>query len=60
VLRFSELASPLTLLTRKDCKFEWGEAQQKSFECLKNCLCNAPVLKVFNPALQTRVVCDAS
>lgn len=23
-------------------------------------MCNAPVLKVFNPALPTRVVCDAS
>ena len=27
---------------------------------LKKCLCSVPVLKVFNPVLKTRVVCDAS
>ena len=27
---------------------------------LKTCLCTAPVLKLFDPILPTRVVCDAS
>ncbi|KAJ9544850.1 hypothetical protein OSB04_024557 [Centaurea solstitialis] len=35
---------PLTLLTRKDVKFEWGEAQENSFQALRSCLTNSPVL----------------
>ncbi len=27
---------------------------------MKKALCNAPTLKVFDPVLETRVVCDAS
>ena len=27
---------------------------------MKKCLCNAPVLRVYDPSLDTRVVCDAS
>lgn len=38
----------------------WGKAQQDAFELLKNLLCSAPILKVFNYSLPTRVVCDAS
>ena len=50
----------MTLLTRKDQPFTWGDAQQRAFECLKRLLCSAPVLKVFDSARETRVVCDAS
>jgi hypothetical protein len=60
ILRFSEVASPLTLLTRKDQQFVWGKAQQDAFDLLKKLLCSSPVLKVFNYSLPTRVVCDAS
>lgn len=60
ILRFSEVASPLTLLTRKAQQFVWGKAQQDAFDLLKTLLCSAPILKVFNYASPTRVVCDAS
>ena len=59
-MRFSEVAGPLTLLTKKDQPFIWGDAQQKAFDRLKQLLCTAPVLKVFDSTLDTRVVCDAS
>ena len=60
VPRFLEVAGPLTLLTRKHQQFVWGQEQVKAFQMLKDLLCSAPVLKVFDPALPTRVVCDAS
>ena len=60
VLRFSEIAGPLTLLTRKGQPWQWGADQQRAFDALKRCLCSAPTLKIFDSALQTRVVCDAS
>ena len=60
VLRFSELASPLSLLTRKGQPFVWEAAYQASFDALKRCLCSAPTLKIFDSTLDTRVVCDAS
>ena len=59
-MRFSEVAGPLTLLTKKDQPFLWTDLQEKAFNILKQLLCNAPVLKVFDSALDTRVTCDAS
>ncbi|KAI3749597.1 hypothetical protein L2E82_20211 [Cichorium intybus] len=41
---FSRIAVPLTKLTRKGIKFEWGAEQEKAFETLKEKLCDAPVL----------------
>ncbi|KAE8690557.1 Detected protein of unknown function [Hibiscus syriacus] len=41
---FSIIASPLTKLLRKNVSFDWGEAQQESFEKLKVVLTQAPVL----------------
>ncbi|TLX68501.1 RNA-directed DNA polymerase, partial [Labilibacter sediminis] len=43
---FSKIAVPLTSLTRKDVKFEWGEAQERAFLVLKDCLTHAPVLSL--------------
>ena len=43
--RFADIARPLTTLTKKDAKFEWTSACQKSFELLKEALCGEPVLK---------------
>ena len=44
VLGFSQLAAPLTKLLHKGVKFEWGAAQDQSFQELKNRLVSAPVL----------------
>ncbi|KAJ9535628.1 LOW QUALITY PROTEIN: hypothetical protein OSB04_un001229 [Centaurea solstitialis] len=36
--------NPLTMLTQKDKKFDWGKGQEDAFKLLKQKLCNAPVL----------------
>ena len=41
---FSELARPLTRLTKKHVKFEWTEIEQNSFEVLRQKLIEAPIL----------------
>lgn len=38
------MALPLTRLTRKDVKFEWGDAQVKAFDKLRTALITDPVL----------------
>ncbi|KAI3773905.1 hypothetical protein L1987_48444 [Smallanthus sonchifolius] len=43
---FSRIASPLTKLTRKEVKYEWGPTQNNAFEELKARLTQAPVLEL--------------
>ncbi|GJR04075.1 reverse transcriptase domain-containing protein [Tanacetum coccineum] len=38
------IAKPLTLLTKKDKRFKWGDEQEEAFWTLKNKLCDALVL----------------
>ena len=45
VPRFADISRPLTTLMKKDAKFKWTSACQKSFELLKEALCGEPVLK---------------
>ncbi|KAI3725365.1 hypothetical protein L1987_65152 [Smallanthus sonchifolius] len=40
----SKIASPLTKLTRKEVKYEWGSTQDEAFKELKEKLTQAPVL----------------
>ena len=42
--RFSDLARPLNVLTRKDVPFEWTPICQESFELLKTSLMTEPIL----------------
>ncbi|GKE44552.1 putative reverse transcriptase domain-containing protein [Tanacetum coccineum] len=44
IANFSKIAKPLTLLTQKDKKFEWGDEQKNVFQTLKDMLCDAPIL----------------
>eukprot|EP00854_Cymbomonas_tetramitiformis_P004590 gene4590-biopygen4529 len=46
--RFSEIAQPLTRLTKSDVPWEWGPMQQWAFEELKTALTSAPVLALPN------------
>lgn len=48
IYKFSEVAQPLTSLTRKNVLFNWTELQQRAFDKIKSLLSAAPVLKVFD------------
>lgn len=41
---FAAKAHPLLRLTRKSVKWEWGPAEQTSFDSIKNSLITAPIL----------------
>ncbi|GJR11748.1 putative reverse transcriptase domain-containing protein [Tanacetum coccineum] len=41
---FSKIAKPMTKLTQKKVKFEWGDKQEAAFKLLKQKLCSAPIL----------------
>ena len=57
---FSTKARPLHDLTKKDVPFEWKQEQQQAFDHLKAAFCIAPILKVYDPTLPTRVEVNAS
>ncbi|XP_070548324.1 uncharacterized protein [Ptychodera flava] len=57
---FSEVASPLTELLKKDKKFVWNASCQRSFEGLKAILQNAPVLKAPDFTKAFALAVDAS
>ncbi|GJR43465.1 putative reverse transcriptase domain-containing protein [Tanacetum coccineum] len=44
IANFSKIAKPLTSLTQKNKKYEWGAEQEEAFQTLKYNLCNAPIL----------------
>jgi hypothetical protein len=48
---FSIIAKPLTKLTQKDVKFQWGDECENSFSTLKNSLVTAPIHTVFNASV---------
>nr|GFC17673.1 putative reverse transcriptase domain-containing protein [Tanacetum cinerariifolium] len=41
---FSKISKPMTKLTQKKVKFEWGDKQEAAFQLLKQKLCSAPIL----------------
>ena len=57
---FSKIAAPLIKLTRKDVKYDWVDACQKSFEELKGRLTSSPVLDFPNGRDGFVVYSDAS
>ncbi|GKC44094.1 putative reverse transcriptase domain-containing protein [Tanacetum coccineum] len=57
---FSKIAKPLTSLTQKNQKYEWGEKQEEAFQALKNNLCNAPILSLPDGVEDFVVYYDAS
>ncbi|GJU38617.1 reverse transcriptase domain-containing protein [Tanacetum coccineum] len=46
IAHFSKIAKPLTSLTQKNKKYEWGVEQEEAFQTLKNNLCDALGLKI--------------
>ncbi|GJT15164.1 putative reverse transcriptase domain-containing protein [Tanacetum coccineum] len=57
---FSKIAKPMTELTQKDRKFDWGEEQETAFQLLKQKLCAAPILALPKGSDDFVVYCDAS
>ena len=60
VPRFADISRPLTTLMKKDAKFEWTSACQKSFELQKEALCGEPVLKYADTSKPYTLYTDAS
>ncbi|GJS72149.1 putative reverse transcriptase domain-containing protein [Tanacetum coccineum] len=57
---FSKIAKPMTKLTQKKVKFEWGDKQEIAFQLLKQKLCSAPILALPEGSEDFIVYCDAS
>nr|GEZ51007.1 transposon Ty3-G Gag-Pol polyprotein [Tanacetum cinerariifolium] len=57
---FLKIAKPMTKLTQKKVKFEWGNKQEAAFQLLKQKLSSAPIL-AFHEGIEDFIVyCDAS
>nr|GEZ73584.1 putative reverse transcriptase domain-containing protein [Tanacetum cinerariifolium] len=57
---FSKTVKPMTKLTQKKVKFEWGDEQEAVFQLLKQKLCSAPILALPEGSEDFIVYCDAS
>ncbi|GKF20030.1 putative reverse transcriptase domain-containing protein, partial [Tanacetum coccineum] len=57
---FSKISRPMTKLTQKSVKFNWGEKEETAFQTLKQKLCSAPILALPEGSENFVVYCDAS
>nr|GFB37718.1 putative reverse transcriptase domain-containing protein [Tanacetum cinerariifolium] len=57
---FSKIARPMTKLTQKSVKFDWGEKAEAAFQLLKQKLCSAPILALPEGSENFVVYRDAS
>nr|GEV65738.1 putative reverse transcriptase domain-containing protein [Tanacetum cinerariifolium] len=57
---FLKIAKPMTKLTQKKVKFEWGDKQEATFQLLKQKLCSAPILALLEGSEDFIVYYDAS
>ncbi|GJV94581.1 putative reverse transcriptase domain-containing protein [Tanacetum coccineum] len=57
---FSKISKPITKLTQKKVKFEWGDKQETAFQLLKQKLRSAPILALPERSEDFIVYCDAS
>ncbi|XP_045090164.1 uncharacterized mitochondrial protein AtMg00860-like [Aegilops tauschii subsp. strangulata] len=57
---FSSIAAPMNELNKKDTPFQWGDAQDKSFQELKMRLILAPLLSLPDFGKTFEIECDAS
>lgn len=60
IKEFSEIARPLTILTRKNQLFVWSPECQEAFETLKQALLSVPVLALPLDHAPWIIDCDAS
>ncbi|GJR80240.1 putative reverse transcriptase domain-containing protein [Tanacetum coccineum] len=57
---FLLISKPLTKLTEKNKKYEWGTEEDEAFQTLKQKLCSAPILALPEGTDNFVVYCDAS
>ncbi|GKB70084.1 putative reverse transcriptase domain-containing protein, partial [Tanacetum coccineum] len=57
---FSLISKPLTKLTQKNRKYEWGKEEEEVFQLLKQKLCCTPILAFLEGSEDFVVYCDAS
>ncbi|GKB58325.1 hypothetical protein Tco_0914511 [Tanacetum coccineum] len=57
---FSKIAKPMTKLTQKSVKFQWGEKEEAAFQLLKQKLYSAPILSLPEGSENFMVYYDAS
>jgi hypothetical protein len=57
---YADIAAPLTRLCGPHAQWQWGEAEQRSFDHLKRCLTTAPVLRTFDSGRRSVLTTDAS
>jgi hypothetical protein len=58
--KFSDIAEPLTALTKKSSTWQWTELEQGSIILLLHRIATAPCLRYYNPKLDTVAYSDAS
>nr|GEU89264.1 reverse transcriptase domain-containing protein [Tanacetum cinerariifolium] len=57
---FSKITKPMTKLTHKGIKFDWGEKEENAFQLIKQNLCSAPILALLEGSEDFVVYYDAS
>ncbi|MEN9524269.1 MAG: hypothetical protein RL536_338 [Candidatus Parcubacteria bacterium] len=57
---YSKIAKPLTTLTRKTVPYVWTKEADEAFQTLKEKFVNPPVMRFFDPKLETFLETDAS
>ncbi|GJW22206.1 putative reverse transcriptase domain-containing protein [Tanacetum coccineum] len=57
---FSKIAKPMTKLTQKKVKFDWGDKAETTFQLIKQKLCSAPILALPEGSEDFIIYCDAS
>ncbi|GKB07228.1 putative reverse transcriptase domain-containing protein [Tanacetum coccineum] len=57
---FSKIAKPMTKLTQKNVKFDWGKKEEAAFQLIKQKLCSVPILALPKGSENFIVYCDAS
>ena len=57
---FSKIVQPLSAMTSSMKKFEWGTEQEKAFQHMKQCISNAPALRLADWSKEFHIQTDAS
>lgn len=60
IKNLARMTKPMENLLKKDCKFSWGEEQQKAFIQIKTAFEEAPTLYLIKPGLKFGIYVDAA